>query len=55
MRLMKKMMLPAAVLNMLCCVLSYEVLGNGMLALLNFLTACVCYLSWKTQRLQDGL
>ena len=55
MKYLKKVMLPAAVLNMVCCIISYEYFGDGQLALLNFLTACVCYMSWKAQRLQDGL
>ena len=51
---LKKIMLPAAILNMFMCVVSYEFLNKDV-ALLNFLTACVCYLSWRIGKVQNDL
>ncbi len=53
MKLLQKLMLPLAFLNMIVCVISYEMI-SGKLAFLNFLTACVCYLSYvSSKKLED--
>tara|TARA_A100001011_G_C13612116_1_gene556497 strand:- start:150 stop:314 length:165 start_codon:yes stop_codon:yes gene_type:complete len=53
-RFLQKTMLPLAIFNIAMCVVSYEFLSKD-LAFLNFLTACVCYLSWKIEKLKNGL
>jgi hypothetical protein len=52
-KLLQKLMLPISFLNIVLCVISYEMI-SGKLALLNFLTACVCYLSYvSSKRIND--